>query len=118
MRASGGRVQGTHGTVLAKSRGCGAPAQGYGQVSWARDGQTDASARGDRIEIAQDPAPTLARPGVPGPDIVRDSKAIPSLIIDRDRRQSAKKQRNTDVQHIHHTRPADPYETLTVPGGW
>ena len=55
----------------------------------------------------------LARPGVPGPDIVRDSLAIPSLIIDRDRRQSAKKQRNTDVQHIHHTRPADPYS----PGG-
>ena len=50
----------------------------------------------------------LARPGVPGPDIVRDSLAIPSLIIDRDRRQSAKKQRNKDVQHIHHTRPADP----------
>lgn len=60
----------------------------------------------------------LARSGVPGPDMVRDSLAIPSLIIDRDRRQSAKKQRNTDVQHIHHTRPADPYETLTVPGGW
>lgn len=113
MRASGGRVQGTHGTVLAKSRGCGAPAQGYGQVSWARDGQTDASARGDRIEIAQDPAPT--RPHWSARPMVRDSLAIPSLIIDRDRRQSAKKQRNTDAQHIHHTRPADPYETLTVP---
>ena len=118
MRASGGRVQGTHGTVLAKSSGCGAPARGYGQVSWARDGQTDASARGDRIEIAQDPALTRPPWTVPGPDIVRDSLAIPSLIIDRDLRQSAKKQRNTDVQHIHHTRPADPYETLRVPGGW
>jgi hypothetical protein len=86
VRASGGRVQGTHGTVLAKSSGCGAPARGYGQVSWARDGQTDASAsRGDRARSRP-----LA-PGGPGPDIVRDS------VVDHRSRggKSAEKQHET-----------------------
>ena len=116
MRASGGRVQGTHGTVLAKSRGCGAPAQGYGQVSWARDGQTDASARGDRIEIAQDPAPTRppwsAKP-CHGPRFLSDS------VVDHRSRPAAKRQKATKHGRTAHTshptgRPLrDPYS----PGG-